>query len=198
MKLLVISLVLPALSWSAAPVTRTDIIARVTSHLLRLKLAVAADEPLKDEVYTSAELQSLATYSQNQAIRPFQTDLFDFQLANYLATKPAREAEIRLRPFITSDQAYKLGVVLTGKDLTDMNLKPLIEVLVSMLQSADDCRNTHAALQDSSDFRGSAENVKTALQRLGVEGRDLRIVINSLFRGAIAASTTPPRRVTYR
>src|SRR5437879_6518295 len=98
MKLLLMSLLLPALIWSAAPVTRGDIVTKLTSHLVRLKLAVAADEPLKAEVYTKAELQSLATYSQNQAIRPFETDLIDFQLAKYLVTKPAGEVEIRMRP----------------------------------------------------------------------------------------------------
>ncbi len=46
-------------AYGAPPVPETDIVARLTADLLPLKLAVASDEPLKDDVYTQAELQSL-------------------------------------------------------------------------------------------------------------------------------------------
>lgn len=78
MRRLVLESVLLTATFAAAPITaqtlsETDVVSRLTSDLLPLKLAVASDEPLKDHVYSLAELQSLETYSQSQAMKPFRT-----------------------------------------------------------------------------------------------------------------------------
>lgn len=44
------------------------------------------------------------------------------------AKLPRRAAGVK--PFIGPDQAYKLAYVLTGKELSEANLKPLVEALL--------------------------------------------------------------------
>jgi hypothetical protein len=170
-----------------------EIVAGLVADLLPLKLAVGWDEPLKDEVYTSAELQSVETYSQSQAMKSFGTDLFRFRFTRHPPRPNPVSGGFALRPFLGPDQAYKLAHVLTGKDLTEANLSPLVEALVGILESAAVGSNTRAPLQNSAEFRASAENARNALQALGVSKRDIHIVMDSLFRGAIKAASPPPK-----
>jgi len=65
------------------------------------------------------------------------------------------------RSFAGPNQAYKLAFVLTGKDFSAINVTPLVEALVGILESADVCSDTGAPLQSSTEFRSSAENVET-------------------------------------
>ena len=55
----------------AQPPTDAAIVAKLVSDLLPLKLAVASDDLLKEDAYTQDELQSVETYSQSQATKPF-------------------------------------------------------------------------------------------------------------------------------
>jgi hypothetical protein len=154
---------------------------------------VASDDPLKDHIYTPTELQSVETYSQSQAMEVFGNDLIELRLKRFPPRRSAAMAGgIAFRPFIGPDQAYKIANVLTGKDLTEADLSPLLNALVGIQGSAAECSNTRAPLQNSADFRTSAEKARNALAALGLSNRDIHIVMNSLFRGAIAAASPPP------
>jgi hypothetical protein len=162
-----------------------------------MKSALTTSEPLQDHVYTDAELQSLVTYSQNKVIRSYSKDLFEVQRTHNRMVKRPEDASIAFRSFFSRDQAYKLTWVLTGKDLTEDNVKPLAEGIVGMAVSAVECRNVACPLQDSTAFRNAAEMAWGALRELGVSDADLRIVTDALFRGAKAAAA-PPFRATYK
>jgi hypothetical protein len=177
---------------AAQPISHDEIVAKLTADLLPLKLAVASDDPLKDDVYTPAELQSVETYSQSQAMKAFEKDLIQFRLQRYHPRPNPLTGTVVLRPFIGPDQAYKLAYVLTGKELTETNLAPLVQALVGIRGSAAVCSNTRARLQNSAEFRSSAENARNALQGLGVSKHDVHIVMDSLFRGAILAASPQP------
>ena len=96
-----------------------------------------------------------------------------------------------------ADQAYKLAWVLTGKDLSEGNLKPLVAGLLQMLESAAVCRDRKARLQSSEDFRRAGESTWLALRALGVSESDGQIVMGALFRGAQNSSLLAPR-LTYK
>ena len=76
--------------------------------------------------------------------------------------------------------------------MSETNLTPLVEALVGIVGKAAVCSNTHAPLQNSDEFRTSAEKARNALQALGVSKRDVHIVMDSLFRGAINAASPSP------
>lgn len=192
MRRILLWLLLPAIAPSAPPPNDAGAVPKFVSDLLPLKDAIAADEPLKYDVYTPAELQSVETYSQSQALRPFTTDLARLYFQDYLALHP-RPGRLVSLPFIGPDQAYKLGTVLTGKELTEANLKPLVEGVVGMLESIDASQETSSALGDSTEFRASAEKVWNALKAFQVSNSDLRIVMESLFEGAENAKVEVPR-----
>jgi hypothetical protein len=177
---------------AAQPTIDDQIVAKLVSDLLPLKLAVASEEPLKDNVYTPTELQSVETYSQSQAMKRFQNDLIGYQLQQETAMRPPGPKGVSLRSFIGPDQGYKIAKVLTGKDLPEAGLKPLVEALVGMVESANECRDTRSPLQNSEQFRGSAEKALKALDALGVNKHDVHILMDSLFRGAINAASPPP------
>lgn len=188
-------LLLPAIA--AAQPNDAGIAAKLASDLLALKLAVASDEPLKDDPYTPVELQSVETYSQSQAMKSFTKDLGMFRFQAYFAHSKPVMGPIAIKPFIGPDQAYKLAFVLTGKDLPEASLRPLAEGLLNMLESIDACMERRSPLENSEEFRSSAEKTRDALQTLGVGRRDVHIVMDSLFRGAITA-VVPPPRLTYQ
>jgi hypothetical protein len=169
-----------------------DMIAKLTSDLLALKLAVASDEPLKDDPYTPTELQSVETYSQTQAMKRFGADLANFKAKHHSVRLRPHYGPILLRPLMGADQSYKLAYVLTGKDLSETNLSRFIHALLGMVDSAASCSDTRAPLQDSAAFRTFAENARDALEGLGVSKHDVHIVMDSLFRGAIYAATPQP------
>lgn len=181
-----------AVTVTAQSVSDEDIVAKLTSDLLALKLAVASDEPLKDDAYTPAELQSIETYSQSQAMKPFETDLARIKAKQHAVRLRPHYGPILLRPLLGVDQSYKLAYVLTGKDLSEASLSPLVKALLGMVDTAAFCSDTRATLQNSAEFRTSAENVRNALEGLGVSKHDVRIVMDSLFRGAIYAAAPPP------
>ena len=188
------------LGYSASPVSDEEMAGILTEDLVKLKLAVKSDEPLKDEEYTAQELRSLATYSQNQAMKPFQEHMQDLQLGHDIALYNGAG---RLIPFIGTDQAYKLAWVLTGKDLTAVRVKPLVAGLMKMLASAQNCREkrncreSKVSLRSSEEFRGAGESTWLALQALGVSEGDGQLVMSALFRGAGRASLLPAGQ-TYK
>jgi hypothetical protein len=175
------------------PTTDDQIIAKLVSDLLPLKLAVASDDPLKDDIYTPTELQPVETYSESQAMKVFGKRPDRTPTETFPPRRSAAMAgENAFRPFIGPDQAYKLGYVLTGKDLTQANLAPLVEELVGIQGRAAECSNTRVPPQNSADFRTSAEKARNALGALGLSNRDIHIEMDSLFSGAIAAASPPP------
>jgi hypothetical protein len=169
-----------------------QIVAKLASDLLPLKLAVASDEPLKDDVYTHTELQSVETYSQSQTMKAFEKDLREFRFQRHPRRPNPSTGIVVIRPLIGSDQGYKLAYVLTGKDLSEANLSPLVGALMGILDSAAVCSDTRAPLQNSAEFRAAAENARNALEALGVSKHDVHIVMDSLFRGAVHAASPPP------
>lgn len=191
MRLVFLAPLLLAATVAAQPPSDGEIVAKLVADLLPLKLAVASDDPLKDDVYTSAELQSVETYSQSQAMKALEKDLREFRFQHH-PRRPNPLGKVVTRPLIGADQAYKLAYILTGKDLTEVNLTPLVEALMGILDSAAECSDTRAPLQNSTEFRDAAENARNALQALGVSKRDVHIVMDSLFRGAINAALPPP------
>jgi len=132
---LLLSLLLLVVTVAAQSAKDRDLVVKLISDLLPLKLAVASDEPLKDDVYTSAELQSVQTYSQSQAMMPFGNDLIRFRFKLHHSRPNPVSGGVVLRPFFGPDQSYKLAYVLSGKDLTEANLSPLIEALLGILRA---------------------------------------------------------------
>src|SRR5690349_15121219 len=140
MRRLLLSSLLCVATVAGQPTTNDQIVAKLVSDLLPLKLAVASDDPLKDDLYTPTELQSAETYSQSQAMKTFGNDLIKFRLKRYPPHRsPAMAGGIAIKPFIGPDQAFKLAYVLTGKDLTEANLSPLVEALMGIQGSAVVC-----------------------------------------------------------
>lgn len=184
--------ILAAAVLPAQPIRHDEIVARLTSDLLALKLAVASDEPLKDGVYTPAELQSVETYSQSQAMKAFEKDLAKFRFQNRVAHPKPVNGRIEIRSLIGPDLGYKLAYVLTGKDLSAAGLSPLVQAVISISEGAAVCSDTRTPLQNSAEFRSSAEKARDALEGLGVSNRDLHIVMDALFRGAISAASPQP------
>jgi hypothetical protein len=185
----------------AQPVDNAGIVVKMTTDLLPLKSAMPSSEPLKDDVFTRAELESLVKGTQRQIIQSWQEDLSKVQ-ARYIRSfrKPGDspwEAPSGFWAFSDQDQAYKLTSVLAGRDLSEENLRPLVEGIVGMAESAMESRNTSSPLRDSATFHSSAEKVGAALQALGVSNADIRVVGDSLFAGAERAAT-PPIRTTYK
>lgn len=170
---------------AAQPPTGAAIVAKLVSDLLPLKLAVCSDDPLKDDVYTRNELQSVETYSQSQAMKPFEWDLAKFRFEQHPALRKPVNGRIFIRSFIGPDQSYKLAYVLTGKDLSEANLASLVEAIVAMVDSVDVCRETESPLQNSAGFRSAAEKARDALEALGIGKHDVHVVMDSLFRAAI-------------
>jgi hypothetical protein len=162
-----------------------------------LKSTLISSEPLKDAVYTPAELQSLVTYSQHKVIQVYQKDLMEIQRSHHSAVRKPEDASLAFYSFFSPDQAYKLTSALAGKNLSEENLRPLVEEIVGMAASAIECSDTASPLQNSAAFRSSAEKAFAALQALGVSGADLRVVTDALFRSAKAAAS-PPVRATYK
>jgi hypothetical protein len=181
----------------AQPAGDVDIVVRMTADLLPLKSVLTSTEPLKDDVYRPAELQSLVTYNQHKIIQAYQKDLMELQFKYNRAERRPEDASLSFRSFFSPDQAYKVTRALAGKDLSEENLTPLVEGIVGMAKSAVECRNTSPPLQDSAAFRSSAEKAWTTLRTLGVNDTELRIVTDALFRGAKAAAS-PPVRATYK
>lgn len=177
---------------TAQPISDGETVAKLVSDLLPLKLAVASEEPLKDGVYNAAELQSLETYSQSQAMKVFQKDLREFRFQRHPRRPNPLTGRVVARPLISADQGYKLAYVLTAKDLSQAKLSPLVEALIGIQDSAAECSDTSAPLRNSAEFQTSAEKARNALQDLGVSKHDIHIVMDSLFRGAIAAAAPPP------
>src|SRR5207248_2820429 len=132
--------------------------------------------PLKDDVYAPAELQSLVTYSQHKVIDALHKDLVELQFKSNRVRKNPGDASLSFGPFFGPDQGYKLTSALAGKDLSEDNVTPLVEGIIGMAESAIECRNTSAPLQNSAAFRTSAEKTWTALQTLGVKNPELRVV----------------------
>jgi hypothetical protein len=179
------------------PANDSAIVARMTSNLLVLKSVLISSEPLQDEVYTPAELQSLITYSQHKVVQGYQTDLGELQFRHNRTVRKLEDGPMSFGTFFSRDQAYKLTSALAGKDLSEGNLTPLVEGIVGMAVSAVECRNTSSLLPNSAAFRSSAEKALTALQALGLSSPDLRVVVDALFRGAMAAAASPIRS-TYK
>ncbi len=129
-------------------------------------------------------------------MKPFATDLALFEIkVSQAALASLNGRRVVIRPFIGPDQAY--AYVLTGRDLSEGNVKPLVRALLSMLESAEVCREEKSPLGASSELRNAADNTREAIQALGVGDDDAHSVMNSLFRGAIAA-TSPPPGVRYQ
>jgi len=192
MRRLLLLPLLTAATITAQSMNDEEIVAKLTSDLMALKLAVASGEPLKDDAYTPTELQSVETYSQSQAMKRFETDLAKFRVKHHPVRHELGYGPVLIRPFVGPDQAYKLAYVLTGKDLSETSLSALVEALLGIVDTAATCSETRTPLQNSAEFRASAEKARNALQGLGVSKRDIHIVMDSLFRGAIHAATPPP------
>ena len=190
-------LLLLATSLPAQIPDAVQIVSKMTSDLLPLKSALISSEPLKDDVYTPAELQSLVTYSQHKVIQSYQKDLVEIQFRHNLALRKPDNAPVSFGSFFSPDQAYKLTSVLAGKDLSEENLMPLVEGIVGMAESAAESSATSAPLEKSVAFRTAAEKFWSALHALGVGNPDLEIVTDALFRGAKAAAS-PPVHITYK
>src|SRR5690242_11133697 len=107
MRRLSLGLLLCAATLAGQRTTDDQIAAKLIADLLPLKLAVASDEPLKDDVYTPTELQSVETYSQSQAMKTFEKDLMQFRGKRYLPRPNPLTGIIVERSFIGPDQAYK-------------------------------------------------------------------------------------------
>jgi hypothetical protein len=179
------SLLLLTATVHAQAISDAGIVARITADLLPLKSVLISGEALRDEVYLPAELQSLVTYGQNKVIQSLRKDLFQLQYQH----KEREDGPASCASFFSPDEGYKLTTVLAGKDLTEGNLKPLVEGIVGMAVSAIEHR-------DFAAFRDAAEKTWGALQALGVSDPDLGIVVDALFRGAKVASS-PPVRLKY-
>jgi hypothetical protein len=181
----------------AQTVDNTQIVGRLTADLLGMKDAVTASDPLKDEVSTTTELQSLITYSQGKVIRSLEMDLMKYEVQYYPVHKGPDDARVQIKSFFTGDLGYKLTTAIAEKDLSERNLTPLVQAIVGMVGNALECRDNHSRLQNSVAFRQSAESAWMALKQLGVHNPDLRIVMDALFRGAESAAS-PPLRTTYK
>lgn len=150
-------LLLIATSLHAQSAGDAGLVARITRDFLAMKSALTTSDPLHDDVYKPAELQSLVTYSQNKVILACSKDLFEVQRAHNRVVKRPEDASLSFGMFFSPDQGYKLTWVLAGKDLSEDNVKPLAEGIVGMAVAAVECRNVVCPLQDSAVFRSAAD-----------------------------------------
>jgi len=197
MKAVPFGLLLLATLIHAQMASDTGTVPRITSELLHLNSVLISSEPLKDEIYTPAELQSLVTWSQHKIMQAYQRDLLELQIKRNRAVSRPGDASLAFGSFYSADQAYRLSSPLAGKDLSERSVTLLAEGIVAMAEAAIECRYTSSSLQTSAGFRNAAEKVWTALQVLGVGDPDRGVVVDALFRGAVAAAS-PPVRTTYK
>jgi hypothetical protein len=169
--------------------------ARLAKDLLPATTALTWPDPIKDDVYSRAELQSLATAGLHKVMEAYQADLRKLEQEHNRVVKKPEEASLGFRSFASPDQSYKLAHALSGKQLTEGALLPLSEAIVQMVIASVECRNTSCQLQNSHEFRSAADQTLNALQTIIVDGKDLRSVMDSFFRGAVAAAAPPVRSV---
>ena len=189
-----IASVLSALAQTSAD---ADIAARLVKDLLPASAALTWPDPLKDDVYSRTELQSLATASLRRVMNAYEADLRELERRHNRMVRRPQEGPVSFRSFVSPDQSYKLAHALASKEITETSLRPVCEAIVQMVAASVECRNTSCHLQDSPDFRSGAENAWTTLQSIGLDGKDLRYVTDSFFRGATAAAA-PPTRIVYK
>ncbi|HLH30140.1 MAG TPA: hypothetical protein VKY31_02985 [Terriglobia bacterium] len=125
-------------------------------------------------------------------MKPFESDLAKFRFKQHPALGKPVNGRILIRPFFGPDQSYKLAYVLTGKDLSEAKLSPLVEAILAIVESADVCSETKSPLQNSAQFHSAAENARNALEALGIDKHEVHILMDSLFRAAIRAASPPP------
>jgi hypothetical protein len=186
-----------AFAADAQPPGNAEIVSRLTADLIPLKAVLISEEPLEDAVYSPDELRGLESVGQYKVMQACQRDLLPILISHTRGARRPEDASIAFGSFFSPDLAYKLTRALAGKDLTELNVRPLSEGIIGMNESALDCSIASCQLQDSAAFRSSAQRTWDALHVLGVEERDLRIVTAALFRGAKAAAS-PPVRATYK
>ena len=170
--------------------------ARMARHLLPAVSALTLPDPVRDEVYSPAEVKSLSTPSLRRVMDAYAQDLREVEFKNTHLVQNPNEATPTFRPFTSPDQAYKLVHSLVGKDVTEASLIPLCTAIVRLVRSSVECRNASCEFRKDDSARDAAEAVQTALQSIGLRDVELRAVSNSILRGAIVASTT--ERTFYR
>jgi hypothetical protein len=190
-------LIASVLSALAQISTDTDIAARLAKDLLPATAALTWPDPLRDDVYSRTELQSLATASLRGVMNAYEADLRELERRHNRVVRKPEEGSLSFRSFTSHDQSYKLARALVSKEITETTLLPVCEAIVHMVVASVECRNTSCHLQDAPDFRSAAENAWRTLHSIGLDGKDLRYVMDSFFRGAMAAAA-PPARTIYK
>jgi hypothetical protein len=190
-------LIASVLSALAQTNTDADIAAKLVKDLLPATGALTWPDPLKDDVYSRTELQSLATAGLRRVMNAYEADLRELEQRHNRVVRRPEDASLSFRSFTSPDQSYKLAHAFVSKEITETTLLPACEAIVHMVVASVECRNTSCHLQESPDFRSAAENAWGTLQSIGLDSRDLRYVMDSFFRGATAAAA-PPIRAVYK
>ena len=177
--------------------TDADIAARLVKDLLPATAALTWPDPLRDDVYSRTELQSLATASLRRVMSAYEADLRELERRHNRVVRRPEEGPLSFRSFVSPDQSYKLAHALASREITETALLPVCEAIVHMVVASVECRTTSCHLQDSPDFRSAAENAWGALQSIGLDSKDIRYIMDSFFRGATAAAA-PPARTVYK
>jgi hypothetical protein len=170
----------------------SDLAAQLTADFLPLQSALVDRGPLQDAVYSREELQSLISYSQSRVIQAYQRDIRSFEAASLREPRKFGDPPLAFSTFASVDQAYKLTRVLAGKDLSEDNLAPLTRAITAIITSAITSRKSGASIRDSTALRDSSQQTYDALRNIGVNNRDLRIVIDAFLRGAQTLSQPAP------
>lgn len=190
-------LIVSVLSALAQNSTDADIAARLAKDLLPATVALTWPEPLRDDVYSRTELQSLATASLRSVMNAYEADLRELERRHNRVARRPEDGPLSFRSFVSPDQSYKLAHALASKEISETSLLPVCEAIVQMAVASVECRNTSCHLQDSPHFRNAAESAWRTLKSIGLDGKDLLYVTDSFFRGATAAAA-PPIRIVYK
>lgn len=154
-----------------------DFVARLNSDLLPL-----------------GSLRTGISQEQEAVVQRYKQDITQFERQRHMAMQPSDLVfVVPLRSFFSKEQGYQLSNALVGKDLSERKLTPLSQGILGMVESAVVCRNTGWRLQDSDEFRASAEQAFEALRALGVGSENARLVMELLFRKAIDVTRPVPQ-----
>ena len=139
---------------------------------------------------------------RERAVERLQRDLFNLTGQRYAEIDKFKPGESPLMKTFQPlsggwEIAYALTNVLAGKDLSDAALTPLTDAMLDMMDSALDSLSNETKLDDSAEFRTSAEQAYKALLALDVSVPNVQVVMEALLRRADGLSKYSPR-LTYK